>query len=487
MLAGVALVVGLSHCTSASRPGLPPGGPFAPGSGSEPSALKQGVAVGDVTSHSALLWLRTEGPATVQVEWGPEDAQSLPASDANGVGLDVPVRTVQTMRERDFTALLSLEGLAAATRYRYRVRIVDPLQSGTVRSTVDQSVSGRFTTAAPFDRDDPVTFVWSSDLGGQGRCRNGRGTYRIFERMRAVQPDFAVLLGDLIYGDEACPAPPNVPGSDFVASTLAEFRTKHRYQREAPALQEFLAQVPVYTIWDDHEVRNNFSGPHQPLMPVGRRALLEYWPISTPENDPHRLYRNVRHGADLELFILDTRQYRSRNSERDRPGKTMLGQDQLDWLLEGLIRSTATWKVIATSVPLSARKSGTLLAPGNDSWARDGEGTGFHLELQRIVDVLLDRRIRNVIWLAGDMHYAQVNGYDPDRDGATDYYEFICGPLSAEPREPRLPQPGFRPTTFYSGGGFANFGEVTVDHSTATVTIIDQNGTVHFRKTFLAR
>ena len=101
---------------------------------------------------------------------------------------------------------------------------------------------------------------------------------------------------------------------------------------------------------------NNFSGRYDPQMPMGRQALLEYWPNRTPADDPTRLYRQVRYGADLEIFILDTRQHRSRNADLDGPNKTMLGQTQLKWLLEGLTRSTAKWKLIATSVPLSNSK-----------------------------------------------------------------------------------------------------------------------------------
>ena len=86
-------------------------------------------------------------------------------------------------------------------------------------------------------------------------------------------------------------------------------------------------------IWDDHDVRNNFAGPYDEQL-AGRQALREYWPIASPARDPHRLYRHVRYGADLELFILDTRQYRSRNADPDGPAKTMLGETRI-----GLVRS----------------------------------------------------------------------------------------------------------------------------------------------------
>ncbi|HET8580298.1 MAG TPA: alkaline phosphatase D family protein [Nitrospiraceae bacterium] len=459
------LATTLVTCTPAYQSGLPPDSPFA-----EHHALAHGVATGDVTSNSALVWFRTAGPAKVLVQWLPQDGSALPTSSE-------PVLTDQ---KHDFTGTIQLKGLAPATPYRYKV-------SAQALERVDRTdLSGWFRTAAAETVSEPITFVWSGDVGGQGRCRDSSDGYPIFDRVLAVKPAFALLLGDTIYGDEVCPSPPNAPGSDFAATTLDQFRAKHRYQREAPALQRFLASVPVYAIWDDHEVRNNFSGPYDPLMPIGRQAFIEYWPIRTPPDDPYRLYRQIRRGADLELFILDTRQYRSRNAEPDGPGKTMLGSAQRDWLLAGLSRSTATWKLISTSVPLSNPKGGTMLVPGNDSWAMAADGTGFQTELRAILQTILDRKVRNVVWLAADVHYAQVNAYDPNGDGVPDFHEFICGPLSAAPRRPILPDPTFRPSTFYSEGEFTNFGLVTVGRTSLRVQIIDGGGVSRFERTFSA-
>lgn len=468
----LALLAFLVTCGPGSRPGLPPSSPF-PGN----KDLTHGVATGDVTSDSALVWIRTAGPARVRVEWAPE---------GSGTGRDVaPTRStvITTTKERDLTATVRLDELAPATSYHYRVLPADREEQDSVRETG----RGQFTTSASSDVPETVTFLWGGDLGGQQRCRLEGSGYAIFDRMLGTRPFFAVLLGDLIYGDDRCPSPPNVPGGDFVASTLDDFRAKHRYQRGDQALQRFLSAVPVYAIWDDHEVRNNFSGLHEPLMPAGRQALLEYWPIGPPPEDPHRLYRTFRRGADLELFVLDTRQYRSRNEEPDGERKTMLGATQREWLLDGLSHSTATWKVIATSVPLSNRKAGTVQIPGNDSWARGADGTGFQTELRAIVRTIRDRHIRNVVWLAADVHYAQVNAYDPDGDGAVDFHEFICGPLSAASIQPVSPDPALRPATLYSEGGFTNFGLVAVNGTSLRVEIIDETGLSRFVRTFAAR
>jgi alkaline phosphatase D len=453
-----------------SGPDLPAHGPFAPA-----YSLPQGVAAGDVTHESALIWTRTAGPSRVQIEWGP------------GAGLGTarvfrsPVVTASA--QRDFTILTRLTGLEGGTLYSYRV-LTGPADG---REPLEERAVGQFRTATAPDMKEPVRFVWSADLGGQQHCRTSQMGYVIFDQLRRVAPAFALLLGDLIYGDERCSSPPHLPGSDFEAESLDEFRRKHRYQHDDPALQRFLSEIPVYIIWDDHEVRNNFSGPGEPLMPAGRQALLEYWPVGTSADHPHRLYRRIRRGGDLEIFILDTRQYRSQNATPDGKDKTMLGPQQRAWLLDGLQSTTATWKIVASSVPLSIPKRGVTARLGNDSWARAQDGTGFFTELLGIVQALKSHGVRNVVWLAADVHFAQINEYDPDGDGEVDFYEFVAGPLSARPGTPVLPEASLHPNTVYSAGDSMNFGVIDVNGTKMRVRIMDDLGKERFVKTYTAR
>lgn len=477
ILMTIGLLCSVGNCSPSSHPGLPPSSQSNNASSTLTGVVSHGVATGDVTSNSALVWFRTDGPAQAEVRFATVNDWERLGSGEVPQHSSVKTEQFTTKSEQDFTLKVALEGLIPATRYRYDVRTIQPTQL-SVPTTVP--AQGEFTTAPPSSESASATFLWSADLGGQNRCRDEQTGYPIFEAMRLQNPDFTILLGDLIYGDDTCSSPPNSPGSEFTASTLNQYRAKHRYQHGSSALQRFLASVPIWATWDDHDVRNNFSGRYDPQMPLGRQALLEYWPIRTPPDDPTRLYRQLRYGADLEIFILDTRQYRNRNADLDGPNKTMLGQTQLAWLLEGLTRSTAKWKLIATSVPLSSPKSGSLAVPGNDSWARGRDGTGFQTELSVIVHAILSHGIRNVVWLAGDVHYAQVNAYDPNGDGAIDFYELISGPLSAASPAPLLPDPAFKPTTLFSEGGFMNFGKVTVRGTLLDVTIIDDSGRVRF-------
>ena len=162
-------------------------------------------------------------------------------------------------------------------------------------------------------------------------------------------------------------------------------------------------------------------------------------------------------GQTSKLFILDTRQYRSRNADQDGPAKTMLGERQLQWLLNGLTESTATWKVIVTTVPLSIPKGGSAGVPGNDGWAGGPGIPGFERERQVIVDHILGRKVKNVVFLAGDVHYVQANAYDPNGDGTPDFHEFVAGPLSAAPGRLTPASAGLRPTTLINEGGYYEF------------------------------
>ena len=445
----------------------------------ESDVLPQGVAVGDVSSQSALLWLRTDGSASVQIEWATVSGWERASKLATIVAPLSRTAFLTTTAETDYTLTIPLEGLSPATGYRYHV-LVGSADQPTTQRTTSLAAKGEFTTLPDEKTSAEVTFAWSGDLGGLGRCRQGVSGYPIFDVIQHRNPGFFLFLGDTIYGDHVCPSLPNEPGADFKATTLQTYRLRHRYQRGAEALRRFLRTVPVYVIWDDHEVKNNFSGPFEEQMPAGRQALREYWPIASPPDDPHRLYRRVRYGADLELFILDTRQYRSRNADLDGPGKTMLGATQLARLLDGLRTSTATWKVIASSVPLSIPKGGDAHVPGNDGWAGGPDGTGFERERGVIVETILGQKLKNVVFLTGDVHWAQVNAYDPDQDGIVDFHEYIAGPLSAPPGRFAPIRDGLHPTQLFNELGYHNFGLVRVTRDKFAVEVVDEAGKRRF-------
>jgi alkaline phosphatase D len=419
------------------------------------------VAVGDVTATGAVLWVRGVRAGEVAIDLVPV------GTEVNGRRLSLGVRG-----EDDLTGKTRVTGLLSATRYRYRV-------------TQDAvSAEGEFVTAPAPTEPGRVRFLWSGDLGGGGFCRPAQGGFTIFPTMLRYPADFFLFVGDTVYTDVPCGKPGTAPGADFKALTLPEYRSRTRHNREDAGFQALLRRMSVYAIWDDHEVRNDFAGSVEPLMPIGRQAFLDYWPIMPPAEEPGRLYRRVRWGKLLELFILDTRQYRTENGKPDGPGKTMLGAAQRRWLIDGVTSSTATWKVVVSSVTLSVP---TGRPERRDGWSSANalgfpqDGAGFATERDALLKTFRRRDVRNLIFIAADVHHAELIRHHPHHDWS--FHEFIAGPLSASVGRPRPLDMALNPRSLFARGGVFNFGEVTVEPSVLTVRLIDETDTVMFSHT----
>jgi alkaline phosphatase D len=414
------------------------------------------VTVGEVTADRATLWVRGDTATPVRLRYAPADDTSAPT--------DVAVALAPA---RDQTGRAVLDALAPGTRYVYE------LAQGDTRAR------GSFVTAPRADADVPVRLVWSGDLGANGYCRDVEDGYAIFRAMAQHQADLFLFVGDTIYADQPCGMRPHLPGADYVSKSLAEFHGKHRYNRADPALQEFFRTTSVFAIWDDHEVRNNFAGPTEPLMPIGLQAMLDYWPIQGPPEEPHRLYRSLRWGRHLEVFILDTRQYRSDNADPDGPAKTMLGLAQREWLLAGLAASDATWKLVVTSVPLGMFTGGRH----SDSWSRANvfgfsrtSPTGFVHERDRLLQFVRAQGIRNVVFVSGDVHHAELIRHEPSPGFVV--HELLAGPLAARQGYPRFLDRSLNSRSLGSLGFTPNFGELVVNGSTLHARVFDASDTV---------
>ncbi|MGH7412343.1 MAG: alkaline phosphatase D family protein [Candidatus Methylomirabilis sp.] len=452
--------------------------------------ITHGIASGDVTSRSAVIWARASDRADMHVDY--DISPGFPNPRSKG--------TSAASEATDYTASVKLERLKPATRYYYRAWFSRQEKDG--RSNVSQRLVGTFRTAPAASARRPVRFVFGGDLGGQRYCRRVDQGYAIFSTMKSLAPDFFVANGDMIYADGDCPAIgpdgwQNIPG-DFpsVADPLVSWTDpvgvrdvylEHwRYNRADPHFQSFLQGTSMYAQWDDHEVINDFGGSwsylnarkiarsgYPNLVRAGRDAVFSYSPIDRNPDEPTRIYRSFNWGKFLDLFILDARSYRSRNDLPDTPEnrKTMLGRSQLEWLKQGLLNSKATWKVISSDVPLSIPTGGNDGASGRDGWANGttpdfSSQTGFERELLELVKFLDDKDIFNVVVITTDVHFAATIRYEVDAKGDGDtllFHELVTGPLNARRGVPpsRL-DPTLNPVLLYSEGGIFNFGYVRI-------------------------
>jgi alkaline phosphatase D len=381
--------------------------------------LTHGVVVGDVTAHSAVFWARAEREGTLAVHLSGgkhKSAARLRFSAAD-----------------DYTGQVVLNGLRPDTTYRYKV--------GSIR--------GSFETAPKASDAEDIRLAFGGDVAGQNVCRDANEGFPIMDTIRRAKPDVFVGLGDMIYADNACDpvgryGNAQLPGGFGPATDLPGFWSHWRYNRADTASQRLLASTGYVGVWDDHEVVNDFgplsdtrsTPPYTPgvhLLPIGLDAFLDYTPIAVAQNTPKRLYRSLRWGKHVELFVLDTRQYRDANIASDSPDrpKTMLGREQLTWLKDSLAASDATWKVIVSSVPMSI-PTGFPATNGRDGWANFDQTTGFEQELLDILGFMERSGIRNTIWITTDVHFAEAFRYRPFSSNPNFVvYELATGPLNA--------------------------------------------------------
>jgi alkaline phosphatase D len=157
----------------------------------------------------------------------------------------------------------------------------------------------------------------------------------------------------------------------------------------------------------------------------------------------------------------------------------MLGRAQRRWLVEGVSGSTALWKVVVTSVSLSVptgRKARDSWSNANVRGFPEEGGTGFAVERDAILRDLRSRGVKNLVFLAADVHHAELIRHHPTPEWS--FHEFIAGPLSASPGRPRPLDQALNPRSLWSLGGVDNFGEITVDATSLTVRVIDVEGRV---------
>jgi alkaline phosphatase D len=487
-----------------------------------PLVMTHGIASGDVTASSSVIWARASGPGRMHVDLDRDHPfrRSNPGSPVIGDpfrdrdddedddgrrgnhGQPASRAAAMASEATDFTAHVTVNGLRPDTRYSYRVWFTR--SGGPGVSQVSNSLVGTFRTAPARNRSRDLSFVVGADVGGQQYCRNVRtGGYAIFAAMLNLKPDFFISNGDFIYADGECPekgpadpAEPggfwhNIPG-DFPsiadpkvewtnAAQVRDVYLRHyRYNRADPFMQSFLQATPMISQWDDHEVINDFGAPwtywntasitragYPNLVAQGLDTFFAYSPIARNRHDPKRIYRSFRWGRDLEIFVLDARSYRDRNDLPDTPEnhKQMLGREQIDWLVDGIRDSTATWKVVSSDVPISI-PTGTVQF-GRDAWANLGaEPTGFERELLRLLRRLDRIDAENVVFVTTDVHNAHTIMYDIDADGDGDhlrFHELVSGPLNAVRNLPKALDPAANPTTLYAEGNIRNFNYVRIE------------------------
>lgn len=426
--AGITGTAVLSSCTA--FPGLDPVDPW----------WDCGIVSGLHSPTAAVLWTRFVPAATTTVEVAWEVAadaafSSVVASGSLSVGPDT-----------DGCAKVLAEGLAPGVHHWYRF-------SADGRT----SPVGRTKTLPPEDSTPDVVRL------AVASCQNfASGYYPAWAEVAGAELDAVVFLGDYIYESKGDVNPLWDVRDDPSAAAvdLATYRAKYRMYRSDPDLRAAHAAHPFAVVWDDHEFVDNYDAARvassASRSSAAYRAWFEYqpvWPI-----DGTRIYRRLRYGRLADLSLLDTRQYRDPNPERDllvntldpagsivhTPGRSILGAPQRDWLTSGLGAAQSdgvTWKVIGQQVMMAPLRWIDLDDPllgdpprhagiyfNVDQW------DGYPEERDMLAGFLASEGIANTTVLTGDIHsfwQASIHTDMEDWSSPAVAQEFVCGSISS--------------------------------------------------------
>jgi len=361
-----------------------------------------GVASGDPTSNSVILWTRVspESDGEIAVEYWVSTNKEFTDVVLEG--------ETTTDADKDYTVKLDAIGLDAATTYYYVFRALDKY-----------SLVGR-TRTAPAGASDHLRF-------GVVSCSNYQaGYFSAYGRMAELNDlDAVIHLGDYLYEYEQTgfggfnEQRPHEPSNEII--TLLDYRTRHGHYKLDVDLMRLHQSFPFITIWDDHETANDawhggaenhtegLEGNWEDRKAAARQAYFEWLPIRGTAED--KIYRSLSYGDLVEVIAIDSR-IEGRDEQTldlavtQDPDRTMLGAEQKQWLLDELSNSTAQWKVVANQVIFSPLFLGGALTAFqqyfNDIWQ------AYPVERNSITQYISDNEIDNIVILTGDFHSAMA-------------------------------------------------------------------------------
>lgn len=348
-----------------------------------PRAL-QGPMIGSPGPNHFTVWVRASGAFEVSLEYS----------------TDRYFKTVQrgssamASADNDCCVVLRAEGLQPDTAYWYRLKYAG-------EEDRYQYLPHRTKTAPRGPADFRIAF---------GSCCRIQydPDQRIWNAVRALEPDMFFWLGDNIYAD-----------SDQHAALVDLYGRGRVVER----LEPLLRSTPQLATWDDHDFGYNNSDGASPYKQDALQVFRNFWanPGYGEAANPGVYFK--QHYGGVDFFVLDGRYHRDATDKTDDAGKTMLGAAQKAWLKRELKASRTPFKVLAIGGGWSSAEN----EKGGDSW-------GVYLtERNEIFDFIRDQDIGGVVCISGDSHMGELNCIPRSEQGGYDFYDFCSSPLAQMP------------------------------------------------------
>lgn len=338
--------------------------------------LQSGPMLGYVEMREVLLWVQTTKTATVRFEYWDREKPAVKHLTAEVATSPVNAHAVKLVADR----------VQPGITYDYQLLI-----NGEV---VERPYPTTFTTPPIWRwRTDPPDFSV-----GLGSCnyineaaydRPGKGyggDYKIFGSILEQDPDLMIWLGDNTYLREP----------DWYTRTGILHRYTHT--RSTPELQPLLANVHHYAIWDDHDYGPNNSDRTWVQKDLATEIFKLFWGNLTFGRPEFGGITGMFRYQDVDFFLLDNRSFRNPNEQRVVERRTILGTEQLEWLIESLVNSDATYKMVCIG--------GQVLSGhrGHENYINIAPEERAYL-LRRIEEEGLEK----VVFLTGDRHHSELS------------------------------------------------------------------------------
>ena len=404
--------------------------------------INSGPMVGYSTMQEVLLWVQTEERANVHFEYYEIDNPKVKFSTDK----------IETEKKNGYVAKLIADQVIPGKKYKYEVYVNN--------YKIERNYAMEFQTQELWKwRTDPpdVKFIIGScsyinepkfDRPGKPYGSN----FEIFNSINKKNPDFMLWLGDNTYLREP----------DWNSRT--GFIKRYSHTRAFPELQPLLASTHHYATWDDHDYGPNNSDGSFWLKETASEIFKLFWGNPNYDVTGKGGITGFFQWSDLDFFLLDNRYHRTANNNLTG-NRQMLGKDQIDWLINALSFSQASFKFVAVG--------GQVISNGAvyENYAT------YPDERKYLLDKIREAKIEGVIFLDGDRHHTILSKMQETKN-VYPLYDLTCSSLTAGVNNDNEPYNSFKlEETFVNVN---NFGMLNVTGPTndreLTIQIFDKDG-----------
>lgn len=258
-----------------------------------------------------------------------------------------------------------------------------------------------------------------------GSCGSENHPLPIFNNVVEHKPDLFVFLGDNIYGD---------------TKNMDTLKMKYQLLGSKESYTNLKSSVPIIATWDDHDYGWNDIGKSYLYKEESKEIFLDFF--EEPESSSRRKHKGIYHSYiyaygqhKLQVILLDGRTFRDDlrpyKGEFDSDNRysfyqkdyaphtdstpTLLGEEQWKWL-EKELKVPADIRIIGSGTQFG------IAWNGYEAWAN------FPHERKRMLDLIKQTKANGVLFISGDVHYAEISKLQTD---FYPIYDFTSSGLSS--------------------------------------------------------